>query len=98
MDLIDRTIDFLDKHRGMKIFFFETIKKNIYESSNTLIEYKTIQQLLFLDDKCYQMEWKMNEKIRRYDLKLMASEISSMDGRRAQMRANIVRYLSLKET
>ena len=49
MELIDRTIDFLQNHRGIKIFFFETIKKSIYETGNTFIEYKNFQQLTFLE-------------------------------------------------
>ncbi len=70
MELIDRTIDFLENHRNMKIFFFETIKKSIYETGNTIIDYKNFQQLTFLDSKCYDLEWKMNDKLKRYDLKI----------------------------
>lgn len=33
----------------MKIFFFETIRKSIYETTSINIELKWIQQLLFLD-------------------------------------------------
>ena len=37
MELIDRTIEFMESHRGVKLFFFEAIKKSIYETSSVVI-------------------------------------------------------------
>ena len=90
MKLIDRTIDFLDKHRGMKVFFFQTIKKSICDSGNTVIEYKNFQQLTYLDEQCYALEWKMNDKIRRYDIKIARPAYNSQDNRSSEMRKKIV--------
>lgn len=97
MELIDRTIDFLSSHRGMKVIYFETVKKSIFETGNTLIEYANFQQLLFLDPSWYELEWKMNEKVRRYDLKITLPTVQSMDQRKAEMRSKIIEYSIQKE-
>lgn len=82
----------------MKIFFFETIKKSIYETANIIIEYKTLEQITFLKPDAYKIDWKMNDKVRRYDLNVaLPSSIISMDGRKAEMRERIVEYLKKKE-
>lgn len=37
MELMDRTMEFLGTHRNMKIFFFDTIKKSIFETNTVVI-------------------------------------------------------------
>lgn len=84
-------------HRGLKVIFLSNIKKSIAESSHIFIEESTIRQLLYLDEKCYNLEWKMNDKIKKFDLKLSLPEnIGSMDSRKILMRKNIVKYLLAK--
>lgn len=80
----------------MKVFFFEAIKKSIYETSSVVIEINLIQQLLFLDSACYDVEWKMNEKNKKHDIKIALPRFNSMDLRKAEMRKKIVKYLILK--
>ena len=97
MDLIDINMDFLGTSRNSKILFFDAIRKSIYKNTSIVVELKHIQQLLFLDENCYIVEWKMNDKIKKFDLKIALPRINSMDMRRMEMRKNIVKFLISKE-
>lgn len=96
MDLIDINMDFLGTSRNSKILFFDTIRKSIYKNTSIIVELKHIQQLLFLDENCYIVEWKMNDKIKKFDLKIALPRVDSMDIRRMEMRKNIVKFLISK--
>ena len=54
--------------------------------------------MLFLDENCYTLEWKINDKIRKYDLKItLPEEAASMDSRKMEMRKRIIKYLLAEE-
>lgn len=90
-------MDFLGTSRNSKILFFDAIRKSIYKNTSIIVELKHIQQLLFLDENCYIVEWKMNDKIKKFDLKIALPRIDSMDMRRMEMRKNVVKFLISKE-
>lgn len=102
MEHIDRAIEFMVTHRGMKVTMFQTIKKTLYESSNMRLEYDSLRQLLFLDEQCYSIEWrKVSESSDRYDLKVTIPNSNdpsfSIDLRKMEMRKKIVKYLLTME-
>lgn len=98
LEIIDRTISFLMSHRGFKIIFFSMVRKSIAESSSMFIEQSTLRQLLYLDSNCYNIEWKMNEKVKKYDIKIsLPEDLTSMDSRKIQMRKTIVKHLLAKQ-
>jgi hypothetical protein len=65
--------------RKNKYYFFADIKKSLYEVSRMELSIKHLQQLLFIDEGLYTVEWQMNQKINNYDLMIISPEIRSED-------------------
>jgi len=65
--------------RKAKYYFFSDIKKSLYEVNRMEMSIKHLQQLLFIDEGLYTVEWQMNQKINNYDLMIISPEIRSED-------------------
>jgi hypothetical protein len=57
------------------------------------VSIKHLQQLLFIDEELYTIEWQMNQRINNYDLMIISPDIRSEDERIQNTRKKIVNYL-----
>ena len=64
---------------------------------NISITQKQLQQLLFIDDSLFKVEWQHNETIRDYDLLITLPRYSSEDERVKVVRKKMVDYLIAME-
>jgi hypothetical protein len=76
---IDRTIDFVCTNRKIRSYFYADLKKNIYENCRTELTQRHIQQMLFIDDQLFKVEWALNQKIKYIDLLITLPVIRSED-------------------
>lgn len=59
--------------------------------------YKQLQQLLFIDDTLFAVEWQHNQKIGTIDVMVTPPKIISEDQRISNTRKSIVKYLLAME-
>lgn len=78
----------MNKHR--RVYFYLDLKKNLYENGRQELTHKQLQQLLFIDDSLFKIEWENNQKINAYDLLITLPAIKSEDQRLQQVRKAIV--------
>lgn len=95
---IDTIHEYMLSNRNFKFVFFEDLRKNLEDSARAYTTTEKLQQLLFLDKQLYEVEWKMNERIKRYDLMLRKEDrIASEDERLKELRKKIVSFLLDRE-
>ena len=90
---IDITIGYLTQSRRLRNCFYADLKKHLYETLRTELTQRHIQQLLFIDDELFKVEWDFNQKIKYDDLLITLPIIRSEDERLLKVRKNIVQYL-----
>lgn len=76
---IDTTIDFIKNNRRVKSIFFGDIQKSLKEINRQDVAQSQLQQLLFLDDTLFAIEWAMSDRVKAYDLLLHSPVINSED-------------------
>lgn len=81
LKMMDTTIEFVTMHKKVKFYFFSDLKKNIYENGRTELTHKHLQQLLFIDDQLFRVEWQVNQKLKCHDLLIFLPQIPSEDQR-----------------
>jgi hypothetical protein len=79
LKMIDHTIEFVSMNTERRIYFYADLKKNIYDNGRFELTHKHIQQMLFIDDQLFRVEWEHNMKIRTYDLMITLPQIKSED-------------------
>jgi hypothetical protein len=87
---MDNTIDFMIKQRQAKACFFTDLRSNLYQHNCIELTQRSLQQLLFLDDRLYEIEWQYHEKCKRPDLQLRLPAFKSEDERVWSVRTRIV--------
>lgn len=80
-------------NKQLKILFFQDLRKNVYSDRCTELTKKHLQQLLFIDDQLFKVEWQKNDKIKTFDLLITLPTINSEDERVQKTRKLIVQYL-----
>lgn len=65
----------------------------MYSDRCTELTKKHLQQLLFIDDQLFKVEWQKNDKIKTFDLLITLPTINSEDERVQKTRKLIVQYL-----
>jgi len=94
---IDSTINFLRMESPVKKDFFTNLKRRIREGMNITITKKHIQQLLFINDELFKIEWAENASIKDFDLLIILPRFTSEDARVKDTRKRIVHYLIAME-
>lgn len=54
---IDTTIEFISMNKQRRTYFYLDLKKNMYENGRQELTHKQIQQLKFIDDELFKVDW-----------------------------------------
>jgi hypothetical protein len=52
----------------MKWVFFQDIKRSMRDSLKVLIDFKHLEQLLYLDETLYEIKWEKSRDLKKYDI------------------------------
>ena len=97
LKLLDDNMSFCSNQRNGKYFFWQDLKQSIQASHGLDITLKHIQQLLFLDDTLFCLEWSKNISLgNRLDLlfRYLGGEVEAKVRRTESL---LVEYLRRKE-
>jgi hypothetical protein len=85
-------------NRSSKSVFYSDVRNSLEQYCKGMqFTHRHLQQLIFLDETLYELDWAINDKFRRHDLQIRLPQIKSHDARRREVRKKIVAYLLAKE-
>ena len=80
----------------MNWVFFQDIKRSMRDSLKVFVDFKHLEQLLYLDETLYEIKWEKSKDLQKYDIMVKLSEIKSRQERKAKLRVTIVAFLRTK--